>query len=97
MVSRVLALIAVALAAATRAAFPDDLANAAFRRHYGKTGVTSLTRTADVADTDYIAANAVADDLSPIEFIVENRTGGAHTTGLSVEGLSGSYRVFVDG
>jgi Family of unknown function (DUF5695) len=39
----------------------------------------------------------VADDLSRIEFVVENRTGGAHTTGLSIEGRMGSYRVTVDG
>jgi hypothetical protein len=39
----------------------------------------------------------VADDLSRIDFAVENRTGGAHTTRLSIEGLTGSYRVTVDG
>ena len=39
----------------------------------------------------------VADDLSRIEFLVENRTGGPHSTGLSIEGLTGSYRVTVDG
>jgi len=58
MVSRVLALIAVALAAGARPAASDDLANGAFRIQYGTSGVTSLKRTADVADTDYIAANA---------------------------------------
>jgi hypothetical protein len=39
----------------------------------------------------------VADDLSRIEFVVENRTGGAHATGLSIEGLTGGYRITVDG
>jgi Family of unknown function (DUF5695) len=39
----------------------------------------------------------VADDLSRIDFLVENRTGGAHTTGLSIEGLTGTYRLIVDG
>jgi hypothetical protein len=40
----------------------------------------------------------VADDLSRIEFTLENRTGGAHTTGLSIEGLpSGEYQVRVNG
>jgi hypothetical protein len=39
----------------------------------------------------------VADDLSRIEFVVENRSGGAHTTGLSVSGLAGEYRAIVDG
>ena len=39
----------------------------------------------------------VADDLSRIEFVVENRTGGAHTTGLSLSGMAGGYRVLVDG
>ena len=29
----------------------------------------------------------VADDLSRIQFTLENRTGGAHTTGLSIAGL----------
>jgi hypothetical protein len=40
----------------------------------------------------------VADDLSRIQFTVENRTGGAHTTGLSIEGLPASeYDVVVGG
>jgi hypothetical protein len=40
----------------------------------------------------------VADDLSRIQFTLENRTGGAHTTGLSIEGLpSGEYDVVVAG
>ena len=39
----------------------------------------------------------VSDDLSRVEFVLENRTGGAHQTGLSVSGLTGSYRVSVDG
>ena len=36
-------------------------------------------------------------DLSRVAFTIENRTGGAHTTGLSVSGLTGEYRVAVDG
>ena len=40
----------------------------------------------------------VADDLSRIQFTLENRTGGAHTTGLSLAGLpAGEYEVTVDG
>jgi hypothetical protein len=40
----------------------------------------------------------VAEDLSRIEFLLENRTGGAHTTGLSIAGLpAGEYEVTVDG
>ena len=40
----------------------------------------------------------VSDDLSRIQFTLENRTGGAHTTGLSIEGLpAGEYDVSVDG
>ena len=40
----------------------------------------------------------VADDLSRIEFTVENRTGGAHMTRLSIEGLpAGEYVVMIDG
>jgi hypothetical protein len=40
----------------------------------------------------------VSDDLSRIEFVLENRTGGAHTTGLSIEGLpAGEYDVRVGG
>jgi hypothetical protein len=27
----------------------------------------------------------------------ENRTGGAHQTGLSLEGLTGAYRITIDG
>ena len=39
-----------------------------------------------------------ADDLSRIEFVVENRTGGAHSTALSIEGLPGAeYDVTVGG
>ena len=40
----------------------------------------------------------VADDLSRVQFVVENRSGGAHTTSLSVAGLpAGDYVVTVDG
>ena len=40
----------------------------------------------------------VADDLSRVQFVLENRSGGAHTTGLSVAGLpAGDYAVTVDG
>ena len=40
----------------------------------------------------------VNDDLSRIAFTLENRTGGAHTTGLSIAGLpAGQYDVTVDG
>jgi hypothetical protein len=39
----------------------------------------------------------VSDDLSRIQFTLENRTGGAHTTGLSIEGLAGKYDVVVSG
>ena len=35
----------------------DDLSNRAFQITYDASGITSLKRTADVADTDYIAAN----------------------------------------
>ena len=40
----------------------------------------------------------VADDLSRVQFVLENRAGGAHATGLSVAGLpTGDYSVSVDG
>lgn len=40
----------------------------------------------------------VTEDLSRIEFMVENRTGGTHQTGLSVSGLpAGTYQLSVDG
>jgi hypothetical protein len=40
----------------------------------------------------------VADDLSRIQFTMENRTGGAHTTSLTIAGLpAGEYTVSVDG
>jgi uncharacterized protein DUF5695 len=40
----------------------------------------------------------VSDDLSRLQFTLENRTGPAHRTGLSVAGLpEGEYRVAVDG
>jgi hypothetical protein len=40
----------------------------------------------------------VADDLSRIQFTLENRTGGAHQTTLSIAGLpAGEYSIAVDG
>jgi hypothetical protein len=40
----------------------------------------------------------IADDLSRIAFVVENRTGGTHSTALSIEGLRGAdYDVTVGG
>jgi hypothetical protein len=39
----------------------------------------------------------IATDLSRIEFVVENRTGGAHETGLSISGLPTGYRISVEG
>ena len=40
----------------------------------------------------------VADDLSRIQFTLENRTRGAHETGLSLAGLpAGEYTIAVDG
>ena len=40
----------------------------------------------------------VADDLSRIDFTVENRSGGPHTVGLSIDGLpDAEYDVIVDG
>jgi Family of unknown function (DUF5695) len=40
----------------------------------------------------------VADDLSRVEFVLENRTGRAHQTGLMLAGLpAGQYLVSVDG
>jgi len=40
----------------------------------------------------------IADDLSRIGFTLENRTGGRHSTGLTIAGLAaGSYQVAVDG
>lgn len=40
----------------------------------------------------------VSDGLDRVEFEIENRTGGAHETGLSIAGLpEGGYRVTVDG
>jgi hypothetical protein len=39
----------------------------------------------------------VADDLSRIQFVLENRTGDAHETGLMISGLpAGSYSISVD-
>ena len=40
----------------------------------------------------------ISDDLSRIQFTLENRTGGAHQTGLSIAGLpAGDYEVAVNG
>ena len=40
----------------------------------------------------------VSDALDRIQFTLENRTGGAHETGLGIAGLpNGSYTVSVDG
>jgi hypothetical protein len=40
----------------------------------------------------------ISDDLSRIQFTLENRTGSAHETGLSLSGLpAGEYEVLVDG
>jgi hypothetical protein len=40
----------------------------------------------------------VADDLSRVQFVLENRTGGAHETGLTISGLPpGTYSVSVSG
>jgi len=40
----------------------------------------------------------VADDLSRIQFMLENRAGGSHSTELTIAGLpAGSYGVTVDG
>ena len=53
---QLLGLLALALSAASATA--DDLSNRAFQIKYDGSGITSLKRTGDVADTDYIAANA---------------------------------------
>ena len=40
----------------------------------------------------------VSDTLDRVQFTLENRTGGAHETGVWIAGLpSGRYRVIVDG
>ena len=40
----------------------------------------------------------VADDLSRVQFVLENRTGGAHETGLTLAGLpDGDYAISVNG
>ena len=46
------------LAAGPAPAAADDLSSRAFQLKYDASGITSLKRTGDVADTDYIAANA---------------------------------------
>ena len=62
MVSRVVLLfVTIAGAASTTAA--QELANGAFRIRYDATGITSLKRTADAADTDYVAAGAALGPL----------------------------------
>ena len=68
---QLLGLLALALSVAPAAADPsrrsgttaqpakaEDLSNRAFQIKYDGSGITSLKRTGDVADTDYIAANA---------------------------------------
>ncbi len=54
-----------------------------------------------VLDHDAFARDqpiVVADDLSRVQFTLENRTGGAHQTSLSVAGLpAGEYTVTIDG
>src|SRR6516225_7800494 len=47
-------LVAVALAAPIAA---DELKNTAFTLQYGPSGITSLRRTQDVADTEYVGPN----------------------------------------
>src|SRR5690242_8678335 len=47
--------LAIALAM-TQPAKAQELSNRAFQIKYGASGITSLKRTGDVADTDYIAA-----------------------------------------
>ena len=43
-------------------------------------------------------AIVVADDLGRVQFVIENRTGGAHQTGLRIAGLpAGQFAVTVDG
>ena len=196
MVARTSAVV-VAAVALVQGAAADELKNAAFQIQSGPSGVTSLRRTNDVADTEYVAPNGslgrlivryrtaphgdwkelhdllpggerrisrhdrlpivtddpvfglfayggilthawnsvsviprdglrvrfdvvrrgqrlhleldhdafakeqpvvVADDLSRIQFTLENRTGPAHTTGLTIEGLpTGDYQVTIDG
>ena len=40
----------------------------------------------------------VSDDLSRVQFVLENRTGGAHRTGLTLAGLpAGEYAIRVEG
>jgi hypothetical protein len=56
MVSRAATLVAL-VAVSSAAASAQELSNGAFQIRYDATGITSLWRTADVADTDYIAAN----------------------------------------
>jgi hypothetical protein len=50
-------LAASVLAGLPLAAAAEDLSNRAFQIQYGPSGITSLKRTGDVHDTDYIAAN----------------------------------------
>lgn len=51
------AILAAAVVAATSATQAQELANESFQLRYDPMGIRSLKRTADVADTDYIAAN----------------------------------------
>src|SRR5687768_3032086 len=56
MVSRGLILLTALGVVAARPDAADELANRAFQLKYDASGITSLKRTGDVADTDYIAA-----------------------------------------
>jgi hypothetical protein len=59
------------------------------------------TRAHFVLDHDGFAKEqpiVVAEDLSRVQFTLENRSGGVHTTGVSIAGLpAGDYDVIVDG
>jgi len=56
MVARTSAVV-VAAVALVQGAAADELKNAAFQIQSGPSGVTSLRRANDVADTDYVAPN----------------------------------------
>ena len=69
MLSRVVALLVASIAGLATPAAAQELSNDAFRIRYDATGIISLRRTADVADTDYIAAGGA---LGPL--VVRYRT-----------------------
>lgn len=54
----------VCLAALATPAAADDLSNRAFQLNFDASGITSLKRTGDLADTDYIAAGGALGRLS---------------------------------